>query len=303
MRHADPQSLRLFMAVCDCGSITRAAEREAIAPSALSRRISDLEELLGAVLLTRSQRGVNPTAAGKSLLEHAPLVLRSLQRMHSEVGEHAEGIRGDVRLLAISSAIVPGLQQNLSDFLAHFPQVSLTLDERLSADVTRGVLNGVAEIGICREFEPCRELRTYPYGHDTLAVVVAPSHPLAARERVDFVDTLDFPFCAGQGGAYHKFTDRVANEMGRSINYRISVSHPRTAIKFIADGLALGIFPAEAIGEYTEAYDLRVVPLTDDWARRAQFICISAIEPLSPAARRLVQSLRQSKEPTTLAQV
>lgn len=291
------------MAVCECGSITRAAEREAIAPSALSRRISDLEELLGVALLTRSQRGVNPTAAGKSLLDHAPLVLRSLQRMHAEVSEHADGIRGDVRLLSISSAIVPALQNTLSDFLTRHPQVSLSLDEHLSADVTRGVLNGVAEIGICREFEPCRELRTYPYGHDTLAVVVAASHPLAKRERVDFVDTLEFPFCTGHGSSYQKFTDRVANEIGRTINYRLSVSHPRAAVKFIADGLALGIFPAEAMGEFSDTYDVRVIPLNDEWARRMQYICISAIEPLSPAARRLLQSLLQSQQPVTPAQI
>jgi len=294
MQYADPQSLRLFIAVCECGTIARAAEREFIAPSALSKRIADLEDALGVTLLIRSQRGVSPTPAGEDLLEHARPILRSLQRLQSEVGDHADGIRGHVRLLSIRSAMAEQLPDDLAGFLLSHPQVGLTLDACVSSEVTRGVMNGAAEIGVCRDFSPCRELRAYPYGFDSLAVVVAKAHPLASRERLDFIETLDHEhICASQGNSHKKLTDRAAHEAGRDVNYRLYVSSPEVAMRLIAGGLGLGVFPAEAVETAVALYQVRVIPLNDEWARRTQYLCTSAMEPLSPAARHLLQHLLQ----------
>lgn len=65
MWQIDQVTLRLFIAVCEEGTIARAAEREFIAPSAVSKRLADLEALVDVALLSRSQRGVRATAAGR----------------------------------------------------------------------------------------------------------------------------------------------------------------------------------------------------------------------------------------------
>ena len=78
VRRVDLTSLQLFVAVCELGSIGRAAEREFIAASAISKRLSDLEATLGTPLLYRHARGVDLTPAGESLLHHARSVLFSL---------------------------------------------------------------------------------------------------------------------------------------------------------------------------------------------------------------------------------
>lgn len=68
MRDIDLKTLRLFVAVCDHRNIARAAEEAHIEPSAISKRIAQLENELGVPLLLRSRRGVQPTAAGNALL-------------------------------------------------------------------------------------------------------------------------------------------------------------------------------------------------------------------------------------------
>lgn len=70
-RRIDLTSLQLFVAVCELGSIGRAAEREFIAASAVSKRLSDLETAVDTALLYRHSRGVTLTPAGESLLHHA----------------------------------------------------------------------------------------------------------------------------------------------------------------------------------------------------------------------------------------
>ena len=62
VRRIDLMSLQLFVAVCELGSIGRAAEREFIAASAVSKRLSDLEAATGTTLLYRHSRGVRPVS-------------------------------------------------------------------------------------------------------------------------------------------------------------------------------------------------------------------------------------------------
>ena len=115
-RRIDLTSLQLFVAVCELGSIGRAAEREFIAASAISKRLSDLEATLNTPLLYRHTRGVDLTPAGESLLHHARSVLYSLEKMQGELSEYADGVRGHVRVHANISAIVQFLPEDLGAF-------------------------------------------------------------------------------------------------------------------------------------------------------------------------------------------
>jgi DNA-binding transcriptional LysR family regulator len=71
MKDLDLTSLRYFVAACETGNITRAAELENIVASAVSKRLTQLEHDLGVPLLQRQRRGVGPTPAGEMLLEHS----------------------------------------------------------------------------------------------------------------------------------------------------------------------------------------------------------------------------------------
>lgn len=67
----DPVTLRLFVAVCEEGIIARAADRESVVASAVSKRIAAVEAQIGAPLLVRGRRGIEPAAAGQALLRQA----------------------------------------------------------------------------------------------------------------------------------------------------------------------------------------------------------------------------------------
>src|SRR5687767_12362690 len=128
----DLVSLRLFIAVCEEASIARAAEREAIAPSAISKRIAEIEQMTGVKLLARGARGVRPTPAGTAMLHRAREVMRSIEKLQAELGEYAQGVRGHVRVLANVSSIVEFLPNDVASFLARHPSVRLDLQERVS---------------------------------------------------------------------------------------------------------------------------------------------------------------------------
>src|SRR3954454_4317062 len=100
MKDLDLTSLRYFVAACESGNITRAAEREHLVASAISKRLGQLEDALGVPLFERQRRGIVPTPAGEALLEHSRAILSSAARIVQDVASFGAGVRGQVRLLA-----------------------------------------------------------------------------------------------------------------------------------------------------------------------------------------------------------
>eukprot|EP01036_Dinobryon_divergens_P048481 gene48481-65038_t len=93
MRDLDLQTLRLFAAVCEQRSIARVAEQESIVGSAISKRLAQLEDTVGTPLLLRKRRGVVPTPAGETLLEHARTMLASVGQIERDMAAYATGTR------------------------------------------------------------------------------------------------------------------------------------------------------------------------------------------------------------------
>lgn len=108
----DPTSLRLFVAVVEEQSIAKAAEREHIAAAAISKRISELEDALRTELLTRTNKGVEPTAAGIALLRLARHALHVLKDVHAQMLDFATGTRGQIRIYA-NRAICPASRTSI----------------------------------------------------------------------------------------------------------------------------------------------------------------------------------------------
>src|SRR5947209_5620261 len=138
-RPIDPVSLQHFVAVCEEGSIARAAERESLVASALSKRIAALEAEVGVALLVRNRRGIEPTPAGQALLGRAREVLAGLERLRVELGGFGAGVQGSVRVLASPSALAEQLPDDIAAFLDAHPAIRIGLDERMSPDIVRGV--------------------------------------------------------------------------------------------------------------------------------------------------------------------
>ena len=94
MRRIDFVTLKLFVAIADERSLTRAAEREHLALAAVSKRVSDLESQLGIALLYRQPKGVELTPAGHALLHHARNMMDNLEQLNAEMRLAIEGPGG-----------------------------------------------------------------------------------------------------------------------------------------------------------------------------------------------------------------
>ena len=296
MRDIDIRTLRLFVAVCDHGNMARAAEHEHIEPSAISKRIAQLEGDLGTPLLLRARRGVQPTPAGVTVLEHARNVLFTLERIANDAATFSGGVKGRVRLIATASAIAESLLDDIAAFMREPQNRALEVDveERFSRDLVREIREGRAPVGVCWNSVDLQGLEHRLYRRDRLAVAVHPRHALAVRKTLRFDATLDHDHVGlPPSAAIHTLLQRAAARAGRTVQYRAVVSTFEASFRVVAAGLAISVVPVEVGGIYAKALGVKVIPLTDAWAQRQFVICFQDYEALQPAARRLVDRLSE----------
>jgi DNA-binding transcriptional LysR family regulator len=294
MRDLDLTTLRLFVAVCTTGNMARAGEQENIVASAISKRLAQLEDTVGAKLLERRRHGVVPTVAGETLLEHARGMLAGADRISRDMAGYSSGVKGQVRILASVSSIAESLPDDVAAFL-HQPanrDIRIDIEEHLSRDVVRALKEGSASVGICWDAADFEGLASLPYHSDHLAIVVYPGHPLANRKRVMFEETLEFDHVGlAPHSAVQLMLARAAALSGKVLTYRAIVSNFDAAMRVVRARLGISVVPKEIADPYAESLDLRVVPLRDEWARRRFAVCYRDLATLSPAARMLVDFL------------
>ena len=292
-RRIDLTSLQLFVAVCELGSIARAAQREFIAASAVSKRLSELEAAVETPLLQRHSRGVRLTPAGESLLHHARTVLFGLERMQGELAEYTEGVRGHVRVHANISAIVQFLPEDLGAFAQQHSQIKIDLQEHLSPDVLQAVQEGTTDLGICNLGpQGSGTLQSRPYRSDRLVLVMPAGHALSARDAINFEEALDWDIVGLHAGSSISLAMRVAAaQAGRTLRQRIQVTGLDAMCRMIDNGLGVGLLPDRAFALMQGVGRLQAVPLTDPWAQRELRVVARDFDALPVTARLLVEHL------------
>ena len=292
MRRYDLTTLRVFVAVADERSLTRAAEREHLALAAVSKRVSDLESQLGISLLYRQPKGVELTPAGHALLHHARNVLDNLQRMNADLSEFSQGVKGHVRIHANTSAVIQFLPEDLSTFARRHPQVKIDLEERVSTDTLRALREGLTDIGIFAGHLPADELQVFPYRQDQLVLVTPRDHPLAKRECLALRDAAGYDFIGlQQDASLHALLQQSAQQQGIPLRLRIQVRSFEAICRMIHTGMGIGVLPAQVVSNYLPTLEVATVPLSDAWARRELKIGVRNLGSLSVTARQMLEHL------------
>ena len=294
MRPLDLQSLKLFVSVCEHRNIARAAAQEAIVGSAISKRLAQLEDIVGARLLVRRRHGVTPTPAGEALLEHAREMLASVGRIERDMAAFSAGVRGHVRMLVTASVMAESLADDVAAFLQNpvHRDIRVSMEERVSPEVVRGIREGAASIGICWDAADLQGLQTRSYRHDHLAIVAHPSHPVAQLASVRFADVLEHEFVSMPAlSAVQMLLTRAAAVAGKTLAHRVQVTNFDAALRVVRANLAISVVPAEVAAPFAAASNVRVVPLADAWARRRFALCFRAEPALTPAAQLLLNHL------------
>jgi DNA-binding transcriptional LysR family regulator len=291
----DLADLRLFLNVVEAGSITAGAKASRLGLAAASARVLAMEDTLGAALLTREARGVQPTASGQVLVLHARTLLQQLERLHGGLAEHGQGMKMQVRLLCNTVALHEVLPDRLAGYLQAHPHVNLLVEEAPGHEAVAAVVDGTAEIAIVREHTDVFELDSFVFHPENLVLVTPPGHPIAqaaqsgpvALALADACDVIGLPV----GTALQDIWDHRVTQRGRQLNYRIRVSSFDEQCRLVARGAGVALVPFSTARRQAHALDICIVPLTDRFARFALRLCVRRLADLPVATQGLVHCL------------
>lgn len=295
--HFDFVTLRAFLMVADAENLRAASEQLNLSVSAVSRRISDLEADLGQQLFVRHSRGLEITEAGRLLMARARDTFRTLRTIEDDMKRLETGARGKVSICANGSALVNGLAKHIQSFLAQSDDVDIDLLELLTPEILDQVQRGIVDIGFVSNTLRIPEgLRTEPYLHDRLVLVVPKAHPLESRDCVSFEDFLDWQMIGVQNASsLTRLVRKVVGAASPRFAYSYMASTNEVARTMVANNLGIAILPEMFVAPYLTLLPISLVPISGDWAARDISIVLRNDAALSGAPGAFLNWLRRRR--------
>jgi LysR family nitrogen assimilation transcriptional regulator len=233
----DSRQLRYFVKVVETGSLTRAAAVLHVAQSAISMHMRNLEEDLGAELLVRKRSGVEPTAQGQLLFEHARNILRQFEQARQEVASLGSEPHGEVAL-GIPATVSPVLVRPLLERVRErMPKVVPHIVEAMSGYLLEWLHSGRLDAAILFHSQPFSGLRQTVIGVENLYLVGPPDH-FRDGQVVTLAELANHPLIIpGRMHGMNLLIRGVAAQHGVKLDVRVEVDSVAEMISLVKAGL------------------------------------------------------------------
>ena len=191
----DLNALKIFLAVAQERSFSRAAAKVHRTQPAVSQAVRRLEDDLGEQLFDRSSKTGTLTDAGKALQNYGERLVRLAEEAESAIRELRDLRRGRV-LIGANEAAVHTLLPLVARFRQRFPDIVIDVRRVPARQIAVEVQQGSLDFGALT-FHPSEEgLLEVPVGSDELVLLVPPSHDLARRRQVSMEEVAREPVVA-----------------------------------------------------------------------------------------------------------
>jgi DNA-binding transcriptional LysR family regulator len=187
----------------------KAAEALAVAQPALSRQIAQMEHALGVKLFLRTQRRVELTAAGRTLLARIEPILRALQSVTIDCRQLSSGESGHLRIAFSGLAMATVLPGILREFSQRHPGIRLELNESPTSAQLAALHDGELDCGFFHPDSAVPGIETHVLLRERNGVLLPPGHPLAKRQQLRLRDLATLPFVLFPRAHNPGFYDRI----------------------------------------------------------------------------------------------
>src|ERR1700726_2655361 len=189
--------LRYFVAVAEAGSLTVAAARKLhTSQPSLSRQIRDLEDELGARLLTRRARGIELTQAGRAFLEHARSVLSQVEAASEAARRVAHPAKPCFSMGFLTGHELTRMPEALQILRDELPNIDVMISSQYSPLLADGLSKGNIDAAFLRREKGAPDLAFRLLVKESLVVVLPANHRLAALKAISVKDLADETFVA-----------------------------------------------------------------------------------------------------------
>ncbi len=257
----DVRRMQVLRAVVTSGSVTAAATNLGYTPSAISQQVAALEKQAGIPLLERVGRGVQPTAAGRLLTEHAAIISKHVAEAETALADLRAGRTGRLAIRYFATAGAALVPPALARLRRDHPGVQVDLKLTDPEDPLPEVEAGRADLAIVLHARqaPVRGIAMVHLLDDPYRAVLPRGHRLAAKRVLDLADLADEPWIGNEFGACAQSVVDACAASGFSPNFVVESEDYATAQGFVAAGLGVSLIPQMGLGNRHPAVLVRRV--------------------------------------------
>lgn len=279
------KQLKYFLAIAECGTFLKAAEKVFVAQSALSHQIALLEDELGTMLFHRSRRGVTLTEAGDVLMAHARSILRQVEDAKASLTSLTDSPAGKVTFgipHSVSNALALPLLQMIRKDL---PRIHLELTEELTGNLIRQLHAGQIHMAILFDDGSLEDFISQPLLTEKLSLIVPADHPLD-HASITLHEALGMPLIlpAQPHGVRPLIEQAAANAGFAEPNVVADISSISILRTSLIAGMGCTLLPVMPLNNEIQQGLLRSIAIVEPELSRTVTLCRSSHIPMSAAA-------------------
>lgn len=295
------RQLSLLIALEECGSLHKAADRLGLTQPGLTKALREIELTFGTELFVRTPKGVHPNELGLCILRYARLIDADLGHLREEIDGVLRGGGGRVAVGSITGALHSVLIGALSELRRLQPALSIDVRENISIELLNQLNEGRLDLAICRTTvsSQAEQFDYEPLLDEAVAVAVGPQHALANARRVSLAQLAKSRWILYPGNMpLRQLLEREFLEAGLPLPpYPIeTASSLATMLLLKEDPQAVALMAAATMDFCEEHRIARRLPLQIRSRHEAYGIVTRRGARLSPAAGMLVQCLRAAAQ-------
>lgn len=262
--HLKETSLRYFLEVARCGSISVASERLFVAASAISRQISSLEHVLEVQLFERRPRGMVLSAAGEVLAAHARRSALEADRVVADILALQGLHKGHVSLACTEGFAIDFLPRLIIDFQQRYPGIHFSLNVVGPADVSEMVRNGDVDIGLTFNRLAQKEIKVEHRQTAPVMVIMRPDHPLAGSKSITLNQLAAYPLALPTAeNSLRQIFDIACSRVGVVIEPHVSSNCATALHRFVLSGGIASVAGEVSVRRFVADGTMVAVPLRE----------------------------------------
>ncbi|QHJ00493.1 LysR family transcriptional regulator [Xylophilus rhododendri] len=293
------RQLSLLVALEECGSVNRAAERLNMTQPGLTKALREVESTFGSELFVRTKQGVYPNELGQCLIRHARLMDADLGHLREQMNGVLRGSGGRVAVGAITGALHSVLIDALAELRRLQPALSIEIRESTSLELLNAIDDGRLDLAIGRTTVTSKveQFDYEPLMDESVSVAVGPRHALAKARRVTLAQLAKYQWIIYPGNMpLRKLLEREFREAGLDLPpYPIETSSSLVTMLMLKEDPRLVALVSSATMDFCEEHQIASRLPLEIRSRHEPFgIVTRRGARLSPAAEMLVQCLRSA---------
>lgn len=253
---------RLFCAVAECESISKAAELNYISQPAISKAITKMEESLGTVLFNRNHRGVTLTDEGKVFYDELKSAFDIIKTGEDKLRSINELGIGRLRLGASSVLCKAMLLPYLKGFINENPHIKITIECQSSSRIHKMLMDGVIDVGLMVKPDNMTELSFISLGEIEDIFTATPNYldNLALRNESDIFENANIMLLDSENVSRHH-VDKFFKENNIEPKHILEVSNMDMLIEFTKIGMGVSCVVKQFVEKEIECGELKEIPL------------------------------------------